>query len=54
MYFDHAIKAAALVVPSPPLAALFGRNIAHAERLGRELAIFRKVYNVPTLIFALK
>lgn len=54
MYLDNAIKSAAIVVPSQPMAALLGDNIAQAARLERELAIFRKAYHVPTLIFALE
>jgi hypothetical protein len=54
MYLDNAIKSAAIVVPSQPMAALLGDNIAQATRLERELAIFRKAYHVPTLIFALQ
>ena len=54
MYLDNAIKSAAIVVPSQPMAALLGDNIAQASRLERELAIFRKAYHVPTLIFALE
>lgn len=54
LYLDNAIKSAAIVVPSQPMAALLGDNIAQATRLGRELAIFRKAYHVPTLIFSLE
>lgn len=54
LYLDNAIKSAAIVVPSQPMAALLGDNIAQATRLGRELDIFRKAYHVPTLIFALE
>ncbi|MBE2180190.1 MAG: hypothetical protein IAE97_06930 [Chthoniobacterales bacterium] len=54
MYLDNAIKSAAIVVPSQPMAALLGDNIAQSTRLERELAIFRKAYHVPTLIFALE
>ena len=54
MYLDNAIKSAAIVVPSQPMAALLGSNIAQATRLERELAIFKKAYHVPTLIFALE
>lgn len=54
LYLDNAIKAAAIVVPSQPMAALLGDNIAQATRLGRELTIFRKAYHVPTLIFSLE
>lgn len=54
MYLDNAIKSAAIVVPSQPMAGLLGDNIAQATRLERELAIFKKAYHVPTLIFALQ
>ena len=54
MYLDNAIKSAVIVLPSHPMAALLGSNIAQAKRLERELAIFKKAYHVPTLIFALE
>jgi hypothetical protein len=54
LYLDNAIKSAAIIVPSQPMAALLGDNIAQSTRLGRELNIFRKAYIVPTLIFSLE
>lgn len=54
LYLDNAITAAILILPSQPLALAIGDNIAQASRLQRELAIFRKAYNVPTLLFALE
>lgn len=54
LYLDNAIKAAAIVLPSAPIAQLLGSNIAQAKRLERELAIFKKAYHVPTVIFALE
>jgi hypothetical protein len=54
MYLDNTIKSAAIVLPSSPLAHQLGSNIAQADRLQRELEIFKKAYHVPTLIFALE
>jgi hypothetical protein len=54
MYLDNAIKSAAIIVPSQPMAALLGDNIAQATRLERELAIFKKAYHVPTIIYSLE
>lgn len=54
MYLDNQIKAAAILVPSQEVAKLLGSNIAQAKRLERELAIFKKAYHVPTLIYALE
>lgn len=54
MYLDRSIKSAAIILPSHPLAKLLGSNIAQAKRLERELVIFKKAYQVPTLVFALE
>jgi hypothetical protein len=54
LYLDNAIMASAIVVPSRPIAMLLGSNHAQANRLERELEIFRKAYYVPTLVFALE
>lgn len=54
LYLDNAISAAAIVVPSQPIAVLLGSNVAQAKRLERELEIFKKAYYVPTIVFALE
>ncbi|WP_054312115.1 BglII/BstYI family type II restriction endonuclease [Mesorhizobium sp. 1M-11] len=54
LYLDNAIEAAIFVLPSQPLAAAIGDNIAQATRLQRELEIFRKAYHVPTLVLSLE
>lgn len=54
LYLDNAIKSAAIIVPSEPLATQLGSNIAQSKRLERELEIFKKAYHVPTLVFALE
>lgn len=54
LFMDNAIRAAAIVVPSQPIALLLGSNVAQSKRLERELEIFTKAYNVPTLVFALE
>ena len=54
MYLNDAIKAAVIIVPSKDVAKLLGSNIAQSQRLERELAIFRKAYHVPTVVYALE
>lgn len=54
LYLSNAITSAAFLVPSQPLAALLGDNIAQSTRLERELDIFKRAFHVPTLIFALE
>lgn len=54
LYLDNAIKSAVIIVPSEPVSRALGSNIAQAKRLERELEIFKKVYHVPTLIYALE
>lgn len=54
MYLDNQIKAAAILVPSKEAAKLLGSNIAQAKRLERELAIFKKAYHVPTIVYAIE
>jgi len=54
LYLDNAIKVAAIVVPSNPIAKLIGSNVAEAKRLERELQIFKKAYHVPTVVFGLE
>lgn len=54
LYLNGAINAAAIVLPSAATAKLLGSNIAAAERLERELVVFRKTYHVPTVIYSLE
>jgi hypothetical protein len=54
LYLDNAIKGSIIIVPSQPIALKLGSNIAQATRLIRELSIFQKAYNVPTLLFSLE
>lgn len=54
LYLDGAISAAVIVVPSQPVSRLIGDNVAEATRLERELSVFRKAYNVPTLVYAME
>ncbi|CAN7509529.1 hypothetical protein LJR290_003452 [Variovorax sp. LjRoot290] len=54
LYFNNAISSAAIVVPSPEVARIIGKNLAQAKRLERELEIFKKAYHVPTLVYALE
>ena len=52
MFLDGAIKAGVMIVPSAPAARLLGSNVANAERLQRELEIFRKVIHMPLIVLA--
>lgn len=54
LYLNGAITCGALVLPSSPVAAKLGSNVANATRLERELEIFKKVFNLPTLVFSLE
>ena len=54
LYLNGVISFGALVLPSSPVAAKLGSNIANASRLERELEIFKKVFNLPTLVFSLE
>lgn len=54
LYLDGAIQVAVIVLPSSVTAKLLGSNIAAAERLERELRVFRKTYHVPTAIYSLE
>ena len=54
MYLGDLIKGAVIVVPSQDMAKLLGDNIAQSKRLERELAIFKKAYHVPTLVYAME
>jgi len=54
MYLDGNIKAAVIILPSQEAALLLGSNVAQARRLERELAIFKKAYHVPTVVYAME
>lgn len=46
------IEAAAIALPTKTAARLIGDNIAHAERVIRELELFDRVITVPILVVA--
>jgi hypothetical protein len=54
MYLDGKIKGAVIILPSQESANLIGSNVAQAKRLERELAIFKKAYHVPTVVYAME
>lgn len=54
LYVDKVISAGIVVIPSHPSARVLGSNIAHADRLLRELEVFRKVIDLPLLVFAIE
>jgi hypothetical protein len=54
LYVDEVISCAAFVLPSAPVAHALGDNLAQADRLIRELAIFKKVITLPLLVYSLE
>lgn len=54
LYLNNAISSAIIILPSSPLALVLGDNIAQAQRLERELEVFRKAYHAPTLLISLE
>ncbi|MDR1075243.1 MAG: hypothetical protein LBL59_02775 [Xanthomonadaceae bacterium] len=52
MFLSNTIKVGAMIVPSHDAAKNLGDNIANADRLTRELDIFRKVIHMPLVVFA--
>lgn len=46
------IKAAAFALPTKFAASKIGSNIAHFERVSKELAVFEQVIHVPILLIA--
>lgn len=52
LFQAHRIKAAALALPTKEAARKMGDNIAHAERVVRELQLFDRVITVPILVIA--
>lgn len=52
LFLDGGIKAGVMVVPSATAAQSLGSNIANAERLQKELEIFRKVIHMPIIVLA--
>ncbi len=54
LYYDGHIKAATMIVPSRDAAKKLGKGLVDASRLEREMTIFKKAYNVPTVVFSLE
>jgi hypothetical protein len=52
LYMDGAIIAAAMIVPTRACARELGDNLVNANRLERELEIFRKVIHLPILVYS--
>ncbi|TBR36468.1 MULTISPECIES: BglII/BstYI family type II restriction endonuclease [Dyella] len=52
LHQSKKIRAAALAVPTKAAAAKIGSNIANAERISKELAVFDRVITVPILLIA--
>jgi hypothetical protein len=54
LYVDGVISCAVFVLPSALVARALGDNVAQADRLVRELAIFRMVITLPLLVYSLE
>jgi hypothetical protein len=52
LFQSQRIEAAALALPTKDAARLIGDNIAHAERVCRELKLFDRVITVPIIVVA--
>lgn len=54
LYYDGHIRAAVMIVPSRDAAKKLGKGLVDASRLEREMTIFKKAYNVPTVVYSLE
>ena len=52
LFQSKRIEAAALALPTKAAAKIIGDNIAHAERVIREMQLFDRVITVPILVVA--
>ena len=52
LHQSKKIEAAALAMPTKSAASKIGSNIANAERVAKELAVFDRVITVPILLIA--
>jgi hypothetical protein len=54
LHQSKKIEAAALAMPTKAAASKIGSNIANAERVAKELAVFDRVITVPILLIAVE
>ena len=52
LYMEDRVTAGAFILPTSSAARELGDNIANADRLQAELAIFRKVIHMPIAVFS--
>ena len=52
MFLNKSIKAGVMIIPDHAAAKKLGDNIINADRLQRELDIFRSVIHMPLVVFA--
>lgn len=52
LYLSGRIRAASLALPTKDAAERLGENIAHADRVASELALFDRVITVPIYVIA--
>ena len=50
LYLEGDIQVGVLIVPSKQAAKNIGSNLAHYERLQKELELFKKVVTLPILL----
>ncbi len=53
LYLESVIEQGVFVLPARNVAVSLGDNTANADRLIRELPIFRKVITIPLLVYTL-
>jgi hypothetical protein len=53
LYLERVIEQGVFVLPARNVAVSLGDNTANADRLIRELPIFRKVITIPLLVYTL-
>lgn len=52
LYMENRVKVGAFILPTSRAARDLGDNVANADRLQAELAIFRKVIHMPIAVFS--
>ena len=52
LYLDNVISVGAFVLPTAIAAKKLGDNLANADRLQKELILFKKVIHMPIVVFS--
>jgi hypothetical protein len=53
VYMNKTVKAAFYILPSKLASKAMGDNIAHFDRMKRELDFFQHIITIPTLVFGI-